>query len=324
MKKSYFYSAALALCLSAGAASAEVKIAQDCPPDPVTCGTYVWASTFAEHLTANGIETTEFARGALGDEAERLDQVSSGLLEVSMSDTRSAGTLSPFIYGITLPFLFATHAEFDAADAKAGLLEKINEGTTPQGVRVLAMVGNGSPAGIFNTKHPVNTIDDMADLRMRALDESQINLYAAWGSNGTIVSWPEVPNALQTGVADGYLNAPVVPLMFGHTDFLKHFTDVRISAPFRIAIASEDWYQGLSDADRAVVDEAVTKATAANRSWVEGQASVLDKLEAAGVAIVHLSDEERGRFAEASRSLYQGGLVSDEHVAIWTSAAGSN
>lgn len=324
MKKSYIYSAALALCLSAGIASAEVKIAQDCPPDPVTCGTYVWASTFAEHLTANGFETTEFARGALGNEAERLDQVSSGLLEVSMSDTRSAGTLAPFIYGITLPFLFATHAEFDAADAKGGLLAKINEGTTPEGVRVLAMVGNGTPAGVFNTKHPVNSIDDMADLRMRALDESQINLYEAWGSNGTIVSWPEVPNALQTGVADGYLNAPVVPLMFGHTDFLKHFTDVRISAPFRIAIASEDWYQGLSDAERAVVNEAVTKATAANRAWVDSQSSVLDKLEAAGVAIVRLSDEERARFAEASRSLYKGGLVSDENVAIWTSAAGSN
>lgn len=322
MKTSTLLSTTLALVFAAGIAQAEVKLAHDCPPDPKACGTFVWGNTFAEHLRANGIDVTEFDRGALGEEAERMDQVSAGLLEVSMSDTRSAGTLDPFIYGVSLPFLFATHAAFDEADAAHGLLEQINAGTTPEGVRVLALVANGSPAGIFNTKHPVNTIEDMGDLRMRALDEAQIRMYEAWGSKGTIVAWPEVPSALQTGVADGYLNAPIVPLMFGHQDFLKHFTDVRFSAPFRVAIASEDWYQGLSAENRAIVDAAAARATAANRAWVEGQAGVLNDLEAAGIAVVRLGDDERNRFAEASRALYEGGLLSAEQVAVWLAAAG--
>lgn len=324
MKYTKLIPAVAALALMAGAAHAEVKVAQDCPPDPKTCGTYVWASTFAKHLNDNGMEAVEFARGALGDEAERLDQVSSGLLEVSMSDARSAGSLNPFIYGMNLPFLFGTHAELDAAVEKGNLLETINEGTAPNGVRVLALVANGSPAGIFNTKMPVEKIEDMADLRMRALDETQIRMYEAWGSTGTIVAWPEVPSALQTGVADGYLNAPVVPLMFGHDDFLKHFTDVKFSAPVRVALASEDWYQGLSDAERATVTEAVTLATAANRTWVLGQDEILSQLEAAGINVVTLTDEERGRFAEASRVLYDGGLASPETVATWLEAAGAN
>ncbi|SMY09326.1 TRAP transporter substrate-binding protein [Flavimaricola marinus] len=317
-------SAVAALAIMAGNASAQVKIAQDCPPDPETCGTYVWAHTFAEYLAENGIETEEFERGALGDEAELLDQVSSGLLEVSMSDLRSAGSLAPFIYGMNLPFLFASHAELDEAVERGNLMESINEGLTPNGVRVLALVANGSPAGIFNTKTAVNTIDDLADLRMRALDETQIRMYEAWGSTGTIVAWPEVPSALQTGVADGYLNAPVVPLMFGHDGFLKHFTDVRFSAPVRVALASEDWYQSLSDEERAIVAEGVAVSTAANREWVTGQDKVLEQLEAAGIAVVHLSDEERDRFAEASRPLYEGGLASPEDIAVWLEAAGVN
>ena len=52
---------------------------------------------------------------------------------------------------------------------------------------------------------------------MRALDELQIQTFEQWGAKGTIVSWSEVPNALQTGVAEGYLNPPFVPLVFGHT-----------------------------------------------------------------------------------------------------------
>lgn len=323
MKHINLLSTVAALAFAAGMASAEVKIAQDCPPDPETCGTYVWAHTFSENLAANGFETVEFARGALGDEAELLDQVSSGLLEVSMSDVRSAGSFGSFIYGMNLPFLFGSHAELDAAVAKGDLLTKINAQTTPNGVRVLALVANGSPAGIFNTKKAIETIDDLADLRMRALDESQIRMYEAWGSTGTIVSWPEVPSALQTGVADGYLNAPVVPLMFGHDGFLRHFTDVKFSAPVRVALASEDWYQGLSDDERAVVTAAIEEATAANRTWVQGQDKVLAQLEAVGIAVVQLSDEERGKFAEASRSLYEGGLVSPEDVAVWVDAAGA-
>ena len=322
MRKSNILVGAAALMLAAGMAQAQVKLAHDCPPDPATCGTYVWGNTFAEHLRANGIDVTEFDRGALGNEDERLDQVSSGLLEVSMSDARSAGTLDPFIYGASMPFLYDTHAVFDAADAAHGLLTRVNEGTTEHGVRVLAMVANGSPAGLFNTRRPINTIEDMADLRMRALDETQIRMYETWGSKGTIVAWAEVPSALQTGVADGYLNAPIVPLMFGHQDFLKHFTDLRISAPFRIAIASEDWYQGLSDAERAVVAEGVALATEANRDWVESQSGVLDDLEAAGIAVVRLSAEERDRFAEASRSLYESDLLSPEDTAFWLAAFG--
>ena len=94
-----------AMALMASAAQAEVKVAQDCPPDPETCGTYVWASTFAKHLNDNGMEAVEYARGALGDEAERLDQVSSGLLKVSMSDQRSAGSLASvhLWHGIAVP-----------------------------------------------------------------------------------------------------------------------------------------------------------------------------------------------------------------------------
>ena len=78
----------------AGPVAAEVKIALDSPADIENSGSYVWANTFSEYLNANGMEAVEYERGALGEEAERLDQVSQGLLEVSMSDVKSAGQLS--------------------------------------------------------------------------------------------------------------------------------------------------------------------------------------------------------------------------------------
>ncbi|MEQ8451520.1 MAG: TRAP transporter substrate-binding protein [Nitratireductor sp.] len=299
-----------------------VKVALDSPPDLEQSGTYVWANAFATYLNENGIEAEEFQRGALGEEAERLDQVSQGLLEVSMSDVKSAGTLDTLIYGVYLPYFFDDLGEVDKALYAGGMLEKINAGTTPKGVRVLGVAHLGLPAGIFNTKKPVAGVADMAGLRMRALDEIQISLFEAWGSTGTIVSWAEVPNALQTGVADGYINPPFVPLLFGHTGFIKHFTDAGTSPSVRLAIASEDWYQGLSEEERQTVDDAVKAADKANRAWLEKRSGILDALEEAGIAVTRLTPEARAEFREKSRAVYTAGPVNADQLATWSASLG--
>lgn len=323
MKKRHFLKSALlsvALAFSAQAASAQVKVALDSPPDLEGSGSYVWAHTFAEHLKANGIDAEEFQRGALGGDDELFDQVSQGLLEVSMSPLNIVGSIDKTIYGLRLPYFFKDMEEVDRALDDGGMLEKINAAITPEGVRVLAVDTVGQASGIFNTKKPVKSVADMVGLRMRALDESQIELYKAWGADGTIVSWAEVPNALQTGVADGYLNPNFVPLLFGHTDFLKHYTDAAVSPSLRIAIASEDWYQGLSDADRQIVNDAVAAANKANRAWLGTQDGVLDKLRAAGVEIQTLDEAARQAFREASAPAYESGLLSQEQIAEWEAA----
>ncbi len=311
-----------AVALSAPALAQSVKVALDSPQDLENSGTYVWAHTFVEHLKANGMEAEEFQRGALGEESERLDQVSQGLLEVSMSDVKSAGSLNSLVFGVYLPYFFDDLAQVDKALYDGGMLAKINEGTTPKGVRVIGFTHLGRPAGIFNTKKAITSVSDMADLRMRALDEIQISLFESWGSKGTIVSWSEVPNALQTGVADGYLNPPFVPLLFGHTGFIKHYTDAGTSPSVRLAIASEDWYQGLSDEKRKTVDAAIDAANKANRAWLDKRVGIFQALEKAGVTVTELSPEARAEFREKSKAVYTSGPVSAEQLAAWNAAVG--
>lgn len=314
---------AMALALAGPANAAPVKIALDSPADLNQSGTYVWANAFGEYLKANGIETEEFERGALGGEAERLDQVSQGLLEVSMSDVKSAAQLDGTMFGLFMPYFFESAGEMDKALTEGGMLAKVNDTTTAKGVRVMAVVHLGRAAGIFTTKKGVHSLADMADVRMRALDEAQIAIFEAWGSQGTIVSWAEVPNALQTGVADGYINPPFVPLLFGHTGFIKHFTDAQITQSTRLAIVSEDWYQGLSDDERKTVDDAAAAATKANRDWLATRLGTLDQLEAAGIEVIRLSDEARGEFRQRSEAVYTTFPLPDGALDAWKAAIGN-
>ncbi|APE45969.1 C4-dicarboxylate ABC transporter substrate-binding protein (plasmid) [Sulfitobacter alexandrii] len=303
-------------------AQAEVKIALDSPPDLEKSGTYMWAHTFGEYLNANGMEAVEYERNSLGEEAERLDQVSQGLLEVSMSDAKSAGTLDATINGSMMPYFFDDMAQLDTALDEGGMLEKINEGTTPKGVRVLDIVYTGTPTGIFTTETPIRTFEDLAGVRMRALDEVQINTFENWGAKGTIVSWSEVPNALQTGVAGGYINPAFVPLTYGHTSFINYFTNARMSPSVRVAIASEDWYQSLTDEERATVQEAVDAAHAANRKLVSDDAAVLKELEEAGIEVIELSPEERQKFRDASQPIYESTPMPEGALDAWNAAVG--
>lgn len=314
---------AIAVAAALPAMAAPVKIALDSPKSLEKSGSYVWAHTFSEHLNANGIETEMFERGALGGEAEMLDQVSQGLLEVSMSDLKSAGQLDGTISALHLPFFFQNEAEMDHALYQGGMLARINQGTTPKGVRVGAVTLIGGMAGIFTTGEEIHTLQDMAKVRFRALDATQIAVYQAWGTKGTIVSWAEVPNAMQTGVADGYMNPPFVPLLFGHTGFIKTFTSARVLPSSRTALLSEDWYQGLSAQDRAVIDEATVKATKANRDWLAGRSEVVDALKAAGVTVIEMSDENRDAFVAATQPLYGMLPLPDGALDAWKAAKGN-
>lgn len=293
----------LALLTAAPVSAQTVKIALDSAKDLENAGPYVWVHTFGQYLQEHGFAVEEFERGALGGEAEKMDQIQQGLLEISSSDTKGVAALAPILTPMILPFVIPSWDALDRALA-SGILETANAQATAEGVRILGFSSLGGPVGIFNTKHPVNSAADMADLRMRALDDAQIAVYKLWGTTGTIVAWDEVPNALQTGIADGYVNPPLVPILFGHTGFIRYFTDARLSISTRTVIASEEWYQGLTAEQRQIVDDAAAAGTAASRVWQASRSAELDKLREAGVEVVELTTEAWTEFRNRSMPVY--------------------
>ncbi len=271
------------------------------------------------------MEVRELPRGSVGNEAEKFDQVSTGLLEVSLSDVRSIAQVDPFIYGVRLPYIFDDIAHMDRALEAGKVFERINENLAGQDIMLLALAPLGPSSGVITTKQAVRSPADMSSLRMRALDDAQIAMYEAWGSAGTIVPWGEVPAALQTGVVDGYLNSPLVPVTWGQTDFVKNFSDARVIWPLRAVLVSKDWYDGLSDGDRATVDAAVETADAATRAWLDDvSVSGLVALEELGVTVQRLTDEERAAFREKSKPVYDSGLMPTEDVKAWTDLSDGN
>ncbi|MBN2034349.1 MAG: TRAP transporter substrate-binding protein [Deltaproteobacteria bacterium] len=315
---------ALVLAIFCAADAGEIKIALDCPPDLNKCGTYVFSKAFSDHLIASGLAVKLYPDQALGNEDEKLDQVSQGLLEISNSFLGKTGQLDPTVFGFNLYYLFDSLEHADKVIANTDVLNKINAGLTKKGVRLLALASVGSFSGFANTKRPIKTPADMKGLRMRAMDKVQTEYLSAWGASTVVVEWAEIYNALQTGVTDGYINPAIVPVMFKHTELLKYYSDVKVGVPFRVIICSERWYKGLSDKDRKIVDEATVKGVAANREWqTRMEKSDLDTLKAAGVQVYQNTVEEREQFANIARPLYAK-VTSPEIAEMFIKAAEKN
>lgn len=313
--------AATSLAVVGGMAVAEeIKLALNGKNDTASNSEAAYIEAFTAALADTDFTVAVFPSASVGKEKERLGQVSQGLLHVNLATASTPFSMSPFMKGIFLPFLFNGAGEFDRVMASSDLVERMNAQLAPNGVRLLGFNLRGLDAGLHNTEHPVTKMADMGDLRMRAMNNSQVAFYTALGAASTVVSWAEVANALQTGIAEGYMNAPNSSLRTGHSQFLKYYTAADIFPSIRAVLVSEDWYAALSDADRAAVDAANAAGLAANRAWVINWAGTVSaKFDEAGVTVSELEPGEREKFVTAAMTTW-GDLVPEDVLAVYQAA----
>jgi len=277
----------------------DIRIGLSATADPEYSGIYIWARTFADELERAGIVATIYPGSTLGNEIVRTEQVLLGLLEVNVTGTQEVEVYSELVVALDLPFLLKNDEEADALMHHTGYLEEMNSETRPMGMRVVNLVGMGGKSGLFTARAPIKTVADVKNFRIRTMAREQLDWVEAWGGAGTQVAWEEVPQALQTGIADGYINPPIVAVLFGHGGQLDYFTDLAISPSIRVVVFSENWYQGLSEEERLAVDRAAIVAYAANREWMaRTMKKIYQMLSAVGIELIRPGEDERDAFRE--------------------------
>ncbi|MEM7705333.1 MAG: TRAP transporter substrate-binding protein [Pseudomonadota bacterium] len=304
---------ALYLTLAPALSSAQVKIALSSTADSQRSGPFVWAQAFASELNRAGMKTTIYPSSTLGNEIVRTEQILLGLLEVNVTGNHEVEMFSELFASLELPFLFESVDEINALVDQTDFLDQVNASALDLGMRVVDFASLGGMSGLFTTHSAVRRLEDVAPLRLRAMSAQQLEYLQNWGSAGTQVAWEEVPQALQTGIAHGYLNPPIVAVQFGHGGQLNYYTDLRFQPSMRTVVVSEKWYQGLDPAQQQVVERAIQHARAAMRDWNKTtEATEFQMLRDIGIEIIELSPEERERFKRRVMPLYS--TMASEHV----------
>ncbi len=251
------------------AAPLTIKLAHLNPQDPFDVPSAAIAATFKSEVEANSngeIVVDIYPNGVLGKERETMLQVKSGIVQSFISSSGGLSTFYPLIDVTNLPFAFSSYnVGYKVYDGDFGL-DLAADIERQAGFKVLGFGESGGFFAFTNSKREIRSPKDMKGLKIRTMS---VPLHQAvvksLGASPTVVAWAEVYTSLQTGVVDGQMNPISIINMAKFYEVQDYITlSNHLYAPY-VWVMNPRFYNGLTDAQKKIVDDAARTAILAGR-----------------------------------------------------------
>ncbi|MEM1285859.1 MAG: TRAP transporter substrate-binding protein [Pseudomonadota bacterium] len=179
--------------------------------------------------------------------------------------------------------------------------------------KVLAIWANDPPV-LLTRDHPVRTVDDMAGLTIRVTTSADAPYLEALGASPVSQPAPVVNQNLSNGVIDGVMIDPGSIRSFSlHEPANYVTTGLPLSGAAFILLMNRDAYNGLSDQERAWIDEASGDwlSRSGGAGYAAGSAAGMELAAEAGLEIIALDGAGQASFADAVAPALDVYLASD-------------
>lgn len=292
---------ALSGCSSAGAPAAEaggditLRLAHvyEAAHPVEACG----VSTLQKELDGSGITIKSFPAAQLGSEAEALEQVATGALDISVAGSSFLGVWYEPAAVFDAAYLFDDVDHFVETVEGETMGKVFDELAATSGLRVQSGWYYGTRQVTANKQ--VSSPDDMAGLKIRTPDAPMyLENIAIMGGTATPMALSEVYLGLQQGVIDAQENPlPTIETakLFEVQDYVN-LTSHMVQGVF--LTTQESLRDRLSAEQQTAFDAALESASSAVRECVETrEKEILDTWKADGVIAVN-EKVDRDEFAE--------------------------
>lgn len=296
---------AAAAMLTAGAVSAQADSWKYAFEESLTEVQGVYATKFKEAIEANSDHTVQlFPYGTLGESADIMEQAQAGILQFVNQSPGFTGALIPEAQVFFVPYLLPTDQDHLARFYKES--EAINEDFpelyAEQGLELLSMYPEGEVA--MTTKEPVKTCEDLNEVKFRVMTNPLlVESYKAFGATPTPLPWGEVYGGLQTNIIQGQENPTFYLYSTGIYEVTDYITYTGHNNFTTALMANKDFFDGLSDEDQQLIEDAAASAYDYIVDYQKGLAdSEIKKIMEAKpeMTVTVLSEEERACFKEAA------------------------
>ncbi|NBB70599.1 MAG: C4-dicarboxylate ABC transporter [Alphaproteobacteria bacterium] len=299
--------AAVALTAPAAVDAAEWKFALE---EAIHEVQGVYATKFKEVVEAESggeITVTIYPYGTLGESADVTELTQAGVLQLANASPGFTGSIIPEVQVFSVPYLLP---EDDAVlNEFFRNSELIREDFDPlfeqQGLAVVDFYPEGE--FVMTTKEPVRSRDDLDGVKFRVMTSPLlVETYNAFGATPTPLPWGEVYSSLQLNMIGGQEN----PMFFVESTKMYEVTDYIVFTGHNTytttIVGNLDWYNGLSEEERAILDLAQIEAFEHILDYQKTLAEdSLEKILEAKpeIEVIRLSDAEREPFREAAAAV---------------------
>ena len=228
----------------------------------------------------------------LGGEKDVISKLKLGAIQGMMSSSVAAANVSDLLGIVNLPYVVDTFDKLDKFRNTPELWQPFADGALKQGLLVADITGYGTYG--WATTTPVRTIEDAKNTNFR-IAEAPVNTdtYKAWGLKFTVMPWPDVPQALQTGVITGLDHTAIVCNITKKFTIAKYFTELDYAQGLFVHLINKKWLdklpQDLQEILLTVIEEESKSSRALTRQQYDDQVA---KAKEAGVEFIKLSDDD--------------------------------
>jgi TRAP-type C4-dicarboxylate transport system substrate-binding protein len=236
----------------------------------------------------------------LGGEKDVMSKLRLGAVQGMLCSSVAAANIADKLGIVNLPYVVDTFDKLDRFRNTPEIWNEFRQAGERQGLMVLDITGYG-PYG-WATREPVTSLAAARKINFR-IAEAPVNadIYKAWGFKFTVMPWPDVDQALQTGVISGLDHTPIVCNITRKFEIAKHFTTIDYAQGLFVHLVNKRWFEKLPADLQAILTEVVTeesaRARAATRKQQEQQIAAAKQ---AGVTFHALSTAERQQLAAMS------------------------
>ncbi|WP_157961743.1 TRAP transporter substrate-binding protein [Acuticoccus kandeliae] len=239
--------------------------------------------------------------GALFDQKTQIQGLQLGSAHIISPTSGIYAPVAPGVAALTLPFLLDSPEKIVKAMEDETVRSAFVPDLEAKNIVPIAIWVNGPRELAYRGSKPILTPADMAGVKIRVQSvPSDIAAMKAVGANVVAMSWSEVPTALGQGVIDAVEPAPNALSGAGLIELIDQVTNFHYQYAFYIVGANKMWWDGLSDAERTAIQEALDVATAWNlENAAKENAAAYEELAATGKTVHDLTPEQRAAWSDA-------------------------
>lgn len=244
-----------------------------------------------------------------GDQTREFTAMRRGSIDMAVGSTINWSPQIKELNLFSLPFLMPDYEAIDAL-TQGEVGDELFDILEDNGVVPLAWAENGFRE-VTNSQRPIRTPEDLEGLKIRVVGSPLFNdIFTALGANPTQMSWADAQPALTSGAVDGQENPLTIYTTLNMHELGQDYVTLwgYVADPLIFAVNPDVW-NSFTEEDQGIVREAAVEAgqvgiDAARDGLVPPDTSLIEEIEAEGVEVTRLSEEERQAFVEATRPVY--------------------
>ena len=240
----------------------------------------------------------------LGGEKDVISKLKLGAVQGMLCSSVAAANVSHKLGVVNLPFVVDTFDKLNSFRNTPKIWDEYRESVQRQGLLVLDITGYGTYG--WATTKPVKSLVDAKNINFR-IAQAPVNtdIYKNWGLKFTVMPWPDVPQALQTGVITGLDHTPIVCNVTKKFSVAKHFTRVDYAQGLFIHLVNKRWYNKLpTDLQKIMTEVIVEESAKAREATRKQQQEQISVAEANGVNFYELTEPEKQQLIASSENVY--------------------